>query len=476
MLKTAEHLYLQIADRIEQLIEKDVLKIGDKLPSVRMLSKEQGVSLSTAFQAYYHLEGKGLIEPRPKSGYYIRFSPRKLRDIPKTCEPVKKASEVTVHEMIDRVFAHMAADNILKFSIAAAADSLLPAAKISKSMVQALRNMPGNGIGYESIQGNLQLRRQIARMSILWGGVVSEEDVVTTNGCTDALTLSLCAVTQPGDTIALESPSYYGSLQLAASLGLKVLEVPTNPVTGVELDYLDKAIPRHNIKACLFVTNFNNPLGSCMPDTHKRELVHILEKHGIPLIEDDIYGDIYFGRERPALCKTFDESGIVLACNSFSKSLAPGYRVGWTLPGKYKEKVLRLKRNHSIACASLPHAAVAHFLENGRYEHHLRSMRKQLHTQSLRYLQAVADYFPEDTLVTRPMGGFVLWLALNENINTYELYELALKNKISFAPGRIFSLQDRYRNCMRLSYGNPWNKQVEEGIKTLGKLIRKLKG
>ncbi|HEY8919849.1 MAG TPA: PLP-dependent aminotransferase family protein, partial [Chitinophaga sp.] len=283
-------------------------------------------------------------------------------------------------------------------------------------------------------------------------------------------------VTQPGDTIALESPSYYGSLQLAASLGLKVLEVPTNPVTGVELDYLDKAIPRHNIKACLFVTNFNNPLGSCMPDTHKRELVHILEKHGIPLIEDDIYGDIYFGRERPALCKTFDESGIVLACNSFSKSLAPGYRVGWTLPGKYKEKVLRLKRNHSIACASLPHAAVAHFLENGRYEHHLRSMRKQLHTQSLRYLQAVADYFPEDTLVTRPMGGFVLWLALNENINTYELYELALKNKISFAPGRIFSLQDRYRNCMRLSYGNPWNKQVEEGIKTLGKLIRKLKG
>lgn len=474
MLKTAEHLYLQIADRIEQLIEKEVLKIGDKLPSVRSISKEQGVSLSTAFQAYYHLEAKGLIEPRPKSGYYVRFSPRKLRDIPKTCEPVKKASEVTVNEMISRVYHNNTAENLLKFSLAVAADSMLPAAKIAKSMVQAIRKSPDGGIGYESTQGNVNLRRQIARMSIQWGGVISEDDVVTTSGCTDALTLSLCAVTQPGDTIALESPAYYGSLQLAASLGLKVLEVPTNPVTGVDLDYLDKAIPRFNIKACLFVTNFNNPLGSCMPDTHKRELVRILEKYDIPLIEDDIYGDIYFGRERPSLCKTFDESGIVLTCNSFSKALAPGYRVGWTLPGKYKDKVLRLKRNHSIACPSLPHAAIAHFLENDRYEHHLRGMRKQLHTQSLRYLQAIADYFPEDTLVTRPTGGFVLWLALNESINTYELYELALKQRITFAPGRMFSLQDRYRNCLRISFGNPWNKQVEEGIKTLGKLIRKL--
>lgn len=474
MLKTAEHLYLQIADKIEQMIEKDVLKMGDKLLSVRMLSKDQGVSLSTAFQAYYHLEAKGLIESRPKSGYYVRFSPRQLRDIPKTCQPVKKAAEVTVTEMISQVFEYMAADDILKFSLASPPVSMLPAAKISKAMVQAIRHSPANGIGYEPVQGNLDLRRQIARMSMLWAGVVSEDDVVTTAGCMDALTLSLCATTQPGDTIALESPSYYGSLQLAASLGLKVLEVPTNPVTGVELDYLDKAIPRFNIKACLFVTNFNNPLGACMPDTHKRELVRLLEKYNIPLIEDDIYGDLYFGRERPALCKTFDESGLVLACNSFSKSLAPGYRVGWILPGRYKEKVIQLKSNHSIACPTLTHAAVAYFLENGRYEHHLRSMRKQLCTQSLRYLQAIADYFPEDTLVTRPQGGFVLWLALNRHINTFELYQQALKHKISFAPGRIFSLQDRYRNCLRLSFGNPWTKQVEDGIKLLGKLSRKM--
>lgn len=474
MFKTAEHLYLQIADKLEQLIAKEVLKTGDKLPSVRIMSKEQGVSLSTAFQAYYHLEAKGLIESRPKSGYYVIFSPRQLPEMPKTCAAVKKVAEVTVHEMISRICHHMTNSDLMKFSIAAPPDVILPAAKISKALIQALRKSPAAGIGYEPVQGNENLRRQIARMSILWGGAVSEEDVITTSGCMDALTLCLSAVTQPGDTIALESPAYYGSLQLAESLGLKVLEAPTNPVTGVDLDYLAKAIPRFKIKACLFVTNFNNPLGSCMPDRHKQQLVQLLEEYDIPLIEDDIYGDMYFGKERPAACKTFDKNGLVLLCNSFSKSLAPGYRVGWTLPGRYKEKVLQLKRNHSIACASLPSAAIGHFLENGRYEHHLRGMRKMLHTQYLRHLQAIADFFPEDTCVTRPQGGFVLWVELNKQVNTFELYEQALKHKITFAPGRIFSLQDRYSNCMRISYSNPWSKPVEDGLKTLGRLIRKM--
>lgn len=474
MLKTAEHLYIQIAEKLELLIEKEVLKIGDKLPSVRTMSEEQGVSMSTAFQAYYHLESKGLIESRPKSGYYVIFSPRRLPEMPQKCEAVKNPCDVSIHEMISTVSQSMSNQDIIRFTSAAPPESLLPAAKMSKAMIQALRKTPYAGVGYEPVQGNADLRRQIARASVLWGGAVSEDDVVTTSGCMDALTLCLSAITQPGDTIALESPSYYGSLQLAESLGLKVLEVPTDPITGVDLDYLDKAIPRFKIKACLFVTNFTNPLGACMPDKHKQHLVRLLEKYEIPLIEDDIYGDMYFGKERPAVCKSFDTSGLVLLCNSFSKSLAPGYRVGWTIPGRYKEKILQMKRNHSISSPSLPGAAIACFLENGRYEHHLRNMRKMLHTQYMRHLQAIRDYFPEDCCVTRPQGGFVLWVELDPAINAYELYEIALRHKVSFAPGRIFSLQDRYNNCMRISYSNPWSKQIDDALKTLGKLIRKM--
>ncbi|NIG54847.1 PLP-dependent aminotransferase family protein [Chitinophaga sp. Cy-1792] len=474
MLKTAEHLYLQVADNIEQLIEKEVLKIGEKLPSVRTLSKQQGISLSTAFQAYYHLESKGLIESRPKSGYYIRFNTRRFPDIPSRCEPVKKAAEVTVSEMVQQVFHHMTNEDVMKFSVATPPPAVLPAAKMAKAVVHVLRELPYYGIGYESVQGNLRLRRQIALLSLGWGAAHTENDVVTTNGCVDALTLCLTATTQPGDTIAIESPSYYGALQLAESLGLKVLEVPTHPTTGVDLDYLDKAIPRHKIRACLFVPNFNNPYGCCMPDERKQELVKMVEKYDIALIEDDIYGDLYFGKQRPATCKTFDKKGNVLYCSSISKSVAPGFRVGWCIPGKYKEKVIQMKQNHSIACSTIPHAAVGYFLETGRYENHLRNMRKALHTQCLRYTQAIMEYFPESTRISRPQGGCVLWIELEEHINTFELFQLALKSKISFCPGRIFSLRDRYSNCLRISFGIPWSKQVDDNLKALGKMIRKL--
>ncbi|RAJ08909.1 DNA-binding transcriptional MocR family regulator [Chitinophaga skermanii] len=468
----AEHLYIQVAERIEQLIEKEVIKIGAKLPSVRTLSKENGISISTAFQAYYHLENKGLIEPRPKSGYYVKFSSKRLLDVPKPCKPMKKASEVSTSEMIVEVFHNMTSEDIVRFSVAAPPDILLPGAKLTKAMMHAMRTTPNAGANYESLQGNHNLRLQIARQSINWGGAISEDDIIITSGCMDALTLCLSATTQPGDVIALESPAYCGAFQLAESLGLKVLEIPTHPKHGVDIEYLDKAIPKFKIKACIFVPNFNNPLGAQMPDENKKALVDIINKYDIALIEDDIYGDLYFGKHRPINCKSFDKNGNVLLCNSFSKSIAPGYRVGWTVPGKYYDKVLRLKLNHSIATATLPQAAIGYFLENGRYEHHLRNMRKALHTQCLRYQQAIYEYFPEDTCITRPAGGFVLWAELNPAVNTFELYEAALKRKISLAPGRIFSLQDRYNNCMRLSFGQPFNKRINDSLKTLGKLIQ----
>jgi DNA-binding transcriptional MocR family regulator len=280
------------------------------------------------------------------------------------------------------------------------------------------------------------------------------------------------AVTKPGDTVAIESPTYYAIFQAMESHGLKVVEIPTDPVDGINLQELEDAIARFDIKACLFVSNFNNPLGSCMPDDKKKKLVEMLAKKEIPLIEDDIYGEMYFGKTRPKTCKSFDKKGLVLHCSSFSKSLAPGYRVGWTIPGKFKEQVIRLKRMHTVSTNTLAQAAIAHFLANGRYELHLRHLRKALHTQSLRYMQAVSEYFPEDTRVTRPQGGFTLWIELNPKVNAYKLHKRALKHNIGIAPGQIFSSRARFENCFRLSFGEPWSSRIEDGIKTLGKLIR----
>jgi DNA-binding transcriptional MocR family regulator len=322
------------------------------------------------------------------------------------------------------------------------------------------------------VQGNEQLRKQIARLSFNWGGALSEQDVIVTAGCMEALSLCLKAVTQPGDTVATESPTYYGIFRVMESLGLNVVEIPTNPVTGIDLDYLERAIPKFKIKACLFVANFNNPVGSCIPDEKKKQLVNMLAKKEIPLIEDDIYGEMFFGKTRPRTCKSFDKKGLVLHCGSFSKSLAPGYRIGWAVPGRFKDKVISLKRMNNISTNTLAQVSIAHFLQNGRYELHLRHLRKALHTQSLQYLQAITEYFPEDTKISRPQGGFVLWVEMNKKMDGYKLHKRALKHNIGIAPGQIFSMKgSQFSNYFRLSYGTPWNSKVEHGLKTIGELM-----
>ena len=471
---TDDHLYLQVAGGIEKMINEDVLKIGDKLPSVRMLSEEYGISMGTAFQAYYHLEGKGLIESRPKSGYYVRFTHKRFPALPKQLQPEPVSHDVSVNEMITSIYSNISADDIINFAVAVPDTSLLPAAKLNKSVVYALRNSKDHCINYEHTQGNIELRKQISKLAFNWGGKIQPEQIIITAGCLEAITMCLRSVTKPGDTVAIECPTYFGIYQAVENLGLKVVDITSCAVDGIDLDCLQKAIDKCRVKACIVVPNFSNPLGSCMPDENKKKLVDIITKHNIPLIEDDIYGELYFGKSRPKTCKFFDGKGLVMHCSSLSKSLTPGYRIGWTIPGKFLEQVIQIKRISNISGPSLTQAAVAHFLKIGRYEYHLKNLRKALHTQCLRYMQAIIQYFPEDTKISRPHGGFVLWLELNKKVNSFKLRTEAMKHKISVVPGRIFSAGCNYSNFIRISFGKPWNNDVDYGLMMLGKLIKKM--
>jgi DNA-binding transcriptional MocR family regulator len=468
-----DHLYLRIAKSIEQQINASVLKIGDKLPSIRMVCREHGVSMSTATQAYFELERKALIESRPQSGYYVRGCPKKMLSLPATSKPVNRVcDDEQPGNIITRIYEDIGRKDLTLLSLSVPSDDLLPIAKLNKGLVQAMRELPGSGTGYEHIQGNDKLRRGIARWSFTWGGNLQESDIVTTAGSMNAISFCLMALTERGDTVAVESPVYFGILQLARSLGLNVLELPTNSCSGIELDALKKALQGNKIKVCLLISNFNNPLGSCMPDEHKKEVVRLMDHYNVPLIEDDIYGDVYFGDSRPRSCKTFDESGIVLWCGSVSKTLAPGYRVGWVAPGRFKEEVIRRKIFHSISSTTITQEVIANFLENGRYENHLRKLRHTLHTSCLQYIRAIAEYFPEGTKVSHPDGGFVLWVELDKKADTIALYEKAIRQRISIAPGRMFTLQKQFGHCMRLSYGLKWNDQLDGTLKLLGKLAR----
>jgi DNA-binding transcriptional MocR family regulator len=429
--------------------------------------------MGTAFQAYYHLEGKGLIESRPKSGYYVRFNNRRFPGIPSASVPDPVVNEISTREMIANVFRNISAEDLINFSQAAPQIDLLPAARLNKSVMHALRNSKNSCLNYEDVQGNPELRRQIARLAFNWNANLSGDDVVVTAGCMEALVLCLRAVTNQGDTVAIESPSYFGIFQVIEILGLKDIEIKTDPVTGIDLVALERAIKKFDIKACLFVPNFNNPLGSCMPDENKKQLVKLITRYQIPLIEDDIYGELYFGRQRPGTCKSHDREGWVLYCSSFSKSLAPGYRLGWCIPGKFRNQVKHLKMMHSVSCPTLTQEALAHFLSIGRYEYHLKNLRKALHTQCLRYIQAIIEYFPEDVRLSRPTGGFVLWVELNREVDAYKLYQEAMKYSISIVPGQIFSAGTNYRNCIRIGYGRVFDDTTEYGLKLLGKLVKK---
>ena len=467
-MKSKELLYLQLANYVEHQIKSEVLIVGDKLPSLRTVALEKGVSITTVQQAYFELEARGLIESRPQSGYYVSYAHKYFKNITQTSRPIIAKTEDDIEDIIFAVSKNISKAKI-ELSTGVPALELLPVAKMNKAIVNATRNIQGGGLNYDK-DGNQNLKKQIAKRSYMWGGTLKENDIVTTSGSIDAISFCMLTLTEKGDTIAVESPVYFGILHLAKNLGLNVLELPTNPITGIDVEALRKALQTKKIKLCLLVSNFSNPMGCCMPDENKKEVVKLMEKFNVPLIEDDLFGDLFFGKHRPSCCKTFDESGIVLLCSSFSKTLAPGYRVGWMVPGKFKEKVARTKYYHSLYTTSITHEAVGSFLENDRYENHLRKLRQTLHRNSLQFLRCISQYFPYDTKVTSPQGGLHLWVELNKNANTIELYNTAMANKISIAPGRMFTLQNQYNNCLKLNYGLLWDDNVEGALKQLGKL------
>lgn len=472
---SSNHLYLDIADKIEKLIAQDVLKIGDKLPSVRVLSDDHGISMGTAFQAYYHLEGRGLIESRPKSGYYVRFNHHKFLELPDQLPTLTLTThEVSVKDVIELIYSNIGTKDDINFAIAAPDIALTPTAKINKSAIHALRNSPDACTAYASPQGLLELRQQIAKLSLNWGGKIKPDEIVITDGCLEAITIALKAVMNYGDTVAVESPTYFGIYQAMENMGLKVIEIPSDPLHGLCLDSLLKAIKKFAVKACVAVPNFNNPQGSCMSDANKKLLVDIITKENIILIEDDIYGELYFGNKRPSTCKSFDKKGLVIYCASLSKSLAPGYRIGWAIPGKYLEQVKQIKRIQNICSPSLTQATMAHFLKNGRYEYHLKNLRRELYTHCLRYMQAMVTHFPANIKVSRPLGGFTFWIELPKKVNSFKLCMEIKKYGITLMPGKIFSSGTDYSNYIRISFSRPWDNDVDYGILMIGKLIKKM--
>lgn len=469
-------LYERTADRVEEWIASGVLRPGERLPSVRRLSRQLEVSVATAVQAYQLLEARGVVETRPQSGHYVRPPPSATLPEPRIPRVAAAPIRPDVSERVARVYGALRDPKVIPFGAAVPSPEILPVDKLASIVSQLARKQGATSVAYDPPPGALALRRQLARRSIEWGCPLGADDFVTTVGAMEALHLCLVAVTRPGDSIAIESPAYYGLLQLIERLGLRAVEIPSHPRDGLDLDALARALQERKIAACLSVPNFSNPLGCLASPDRKRALVTLLAKHDVPLVEDDIYGDLHFGPERPPPAKAFDRKGGVLLVGSFSKTVAPGYRVGFVAPGRWREKIERLKFAHSVATSTLPQLAVAEFLAHGGYERHLRKLRRTLQDQVERTSAAVCRLFPPGTRLSRPQGGFVLWVELPRGTSALAVQERALEAGISVAPGPIFSARGRFEHCLRLNCGHPWTDAHERAVATLGRLAHELRG
>ncbi len=464
-------LYEKVAEDISHLVNQGTFRVGDRIPSVRKLSQQMNISITTVLEAYRLLEDRGLIECRPQSGYYVRPSFGNITSEPAISKPSAKPTKVNINELAMLVLKNTRNPDLIQLGAAIPNPELLPVDRINRTLSAITRRYRIQNISYEFTPGSKALRVQIARRALTSGCSLTPDDIIITSGCQEAIMLALRVICRQGDTVAIESPTYYNFLQAIEILGLRALEIPTHPQHGVSIDALRYAIEHNAIRACLFIPNFHNPLGSCMPDEKKKELVEMLSEYDIPLIEDDIYGDISFSYQRPKAAKAFDKKGNVILCSSFSKTVAPGYRVGWIVPGRFRAEIERLKSISSIATATPTQLAIAEFLANEGYDHHLRKIRKMYAKNTVSMAEAVSRLFPEGTKVTRPAGGHVLWVELPKCLDSLKLYEIALNAGITIAPGMIFSSQQRYRNFIRLNAAM-WNDKIKEAIATLGRLVK----
>jgi DNA-binding transcriptional MocR family regulator len=466
-------LYEQIADDLTRAIRHGTLRGGDRMPSVRGLARQRKVSVATVLQAYVRLENEGLIEVRPRSGHFVK--PRLAAPVaePRAARLNLTPATVSVTPGVRSLMQSLRDPGVVPLGAAQVSPALLPIRQLNRRLAAIAREMQDAGAAYGDPTGVPTLRRQLSKRSIAWGMSLHENEFVVTIGAMEAINLALRAVARPGDAVAVETPSYFGILQAIEQLGMRAIEVPAHARTGLDLDALEQVLKQGSVRAVLASPNISNPLGSLMPDEHKERLVRLCAKYDAPLIEDDVYGDLAFeGRPRPAA--HWDRDGRVLLVGSVSKTLAPGYRIGWIAAGRYQERIERLKYALTVSNPPLLQMAVAEFLGNGGYERHVRKLRSHLHSQVDRTRLAVAAAFPEGTRLSSPAGGFVLWVELPPNVDAYALQSAALAEKISLAPGPIFSPRERFSNCIRLSCGFPWSDRHERAIRTLGRLTEGL--
>jgi DNA-binding transcriptional MocR family regulator len=458
----------EVADRLSAMIASGGLRVGQRLPSVRELSSSLGIGVTTALAACAELERRGLVHAKPRSGFYV--SPRPDSIGPRAPLAGLLSSPASSDETTRLLMAAGQEKDVIALDTAAPHVALTPLVEFRAIFGRALRRHAAEASAYIFPPGYAPLRRAIARRLVRAGCVLTPEDIVVTSGASEALLLAMRAVTKPGDFVAVESPTYYGILQVIRSLSLHALEVPTDSKTGMRTEELARTLSSRRVAACFVMPNFSNPLGSRMPTEKIERIVELLGKAEVPLIEDDANGELAFSNARPHAAKSFDERGLVMLCGSVSKTLAPGCRVGWIVPGRYRDRVMELQWTTTISASSPSQLAVAEYLNQSACDRHLRRLREVVSRNMSRFIRTIEKHFPRGTTTTRPEGGLVLWVGLPRGVSALSLHRAALAEGIAIMPGTLFSHGVSLDGYVRICCAVPWSRAVEDALVRLGRL------
>jgi DNA-binding transcriptional MocR family regulator len=465
----SELLYLQIADSIATPIRTGTLARGERVPSVRELARQHSVSLGTVLQAYRLLEDSRLIEARPRSGYFVAARAPRLPE-PGTSKPPSSSMAVDVSSLAARVMRLAHDPAYVSFGAACPSSDLFSEERVRRAVSRSAQRYRATLTTYTIGPGDESLRRAISRHALRMGCQLDARDVVVTNSCLESITLCLRSVTQPGDVVALESPTLFSFLEILENLHLRALEIPTHPRTGLSLDALQLAFDTQPVKAVLAVPTLSNPIGATMPPADRRRLAQMVAQRGVPLIEDVLYNDMAEDNEQRRAVRSFDTSGHVMICGSFSKTIAPGLRLGWVDAGRWGAQLTRLKQATSGSQSVMLERALADLLTQPGIEAGYRHMRATLAARVDEARGLIAQHFPKGTRVTNPAGGLILWAELPGNVDSLALFQACLGESIVIAPGKMFSATNHFLHCVRLGLGGTWDEAHRRALQRVGAL------
>jgi DNA-binding transcriptional MocR family regulator len=439
--------YRSVYERYRGLVESGAFAAGERLPSLREVAREEGVGLNTARAAFGLLEDEGLVRAFERGGFYAR--PRAGSALGAYRAPValREVEGLSAAQKIDYLLA--AGGRRAGFALAEPDPAFLPAARLERLYA----SLAGSWIGYGDQSGEEELRNRITSTYRRLHGSLEPGDVVVTSGATEAIGMAVRAFVGPGDAVAVESPTYYDYFRHLAAARARVVEVPVLPGRGMDLDLLAKRLRRGRLRMIIAQPNVQNPTGAVMPDGDKRRLVELAARSGAILVQDDVYGDLAFSRERPANLSALGGYERIVYLSSFSKCLAPGLRIGWMSAPALREELARAKGLASLATNRPAQRVLAAYLEGPAFRRHLAAMREALARQLEDYLELLGSALPEGSSVMRPAGGCLLWIGLPAGCDASALFESAAREGILVAPGELFSTNPYFRGHLRINFG-----------------------